>query len=141
VVDGDTVRLDFGTATESVRLLGVDAPESVHPTLPQQCFGPEASRRLAALLPPGTTVSPRRDTEPRDRYGRLLLHLFRVEDDLHVNRWLVTEGLADTVSYPPNTAYRAELTRARGRAEADGLGLWGRCDGPDQPLDPVPPTG
>lgn len=138
VVDGDTVELDIGGRHERVRLLGIDAPESVHPTLPVQCFGPEASAELGRLLPAGSTVRIERDAEPRDRYERLLLYLYRADDDLFVNRWLLTNGLADTAFYDPNTARAPELTRARSQARAGSVGLWGSCDGPDQPLDPPP---
>lgn len=134
VVDGDTVELTLGGRRERVRLLGIDAPESVHPTLPVQCFGPEASRGLTDLLPPGSTVRVERDLELRDRYDRLLLYLFRDGDDLFVNRWLVHNGLADTSFYDPNTARAPELLAARAEARSGAVGLWGRCDGPDQPL-------
>ena len=40
VVDGDTLVLDGG---ERVRLIGVDTPETVHPTRPVEYFGREAS--------------------------------------------------------------------------------------------------
>lgn len=135
VVDGDTVELDFGRRRERVRLLGVDAPESVHPTVPVQCFGPESAAALARLLPTGTEVRVARDAEPRDTYERLLLYLYRHDDDLFVNRWLVANGLADTAFYEPNTALAADLTAARVEARTAGAGLWGRCDGPDQPLE------
>ncbi len=135
VVDGDTVELDFGGRRERVRLLGVDAPESVHPSVPVQCFGPEASAELARLLPTGSRVRVERDLEARDRYDRLLLYLFRADDGLFVNRWLLDRGLADTSFYEPNTSRAPELRRARSGARAEAVGLWGHCDGPDQPLD------
>lgn len=135
VIDGDTVDLDFGGRRERVRLLGVDAPESVHPSVPTQCFGPEASQALGALLPSGAAVRVERDHEARDRYDRLLLYLYRLEDDLFVNRWLLDNGLADTAFYEPNTTRAPELTRAAGTARSRAVGLWGLCDGPDQPLD------
>lgn len=135
VVDGDTVELAFGTRRERVRLLGVDAPESVHPSVPVQCFGPEASAGLATLLAVGTEVRVERDVEARDRYDRLLLYLYLLEDETFVNRWLVANGLADTAFYEPNTTRSTELTRARAAARAGSVGLWGQCDGPDQPLD------
>lgn len=135
VIDGDTVEIDVGGRRERVRLLGVDAPESVHPSVPVQCFGQEASAGLAELLPPGSAVRLERDVEARDRYQRLLLYLYRAEDDLFVNRWLLDQGLADTSFYEPNTTRSAELTAARAAAEVGRIGLWGHCDGPDQPLE------
>ena len=50
VVDGDTLVIDLDGRAESVRLLGIDTPETVHPDRPPECFGAEASGRLALLL-------------------------------------------------------------------------------------------
>ena len=41
VVDGDTIGLDDG---RKIRYLGIDTPETVHPSKDVQCFGPEASK-------------------------------------------------------------------------------------------------
>ncbi len=135
VVDGDTVVLDFGSTTETVRLLGIDTPETVHPTLPEQCFGAEATQALTQLLPPGTPIRVERDTQARDHFGRLLLYLYRADDDLFVNEWLLDNGLGDTSFYEPNTAYQVRLTQARLTAQTESKGLWASCDGPDQPID------
>jgi micrococcal nuclease len=135
VVDGDTVVLSIAGTEERVRLIGVDAPESVAPEVPEQCYGAEASQALADVLPAGTEVRIVRDVEGRDRYERLLLYLYRSQDDLFVNRWLVEGGFADAVSYEPNVTHEIELNQAKQAAVAAGAGLWGRCDGPDQPLD------
>lgn len=133
VIDGDTVVIDIAGRSETVRLLGLDAPESVHPSVPVQCFGPEASARLAQLLPTGSAVRPSRDIELRDRYDRLLLYLHRSSDGLFVNEAMVADGFADAAVYEPNTAYYGLLRSARDRARTREVGLWGGCDGPDQP--------
>lgn len=138
VVDGDTIELAIGGRTERVRLLGIDAPESVHPTVPVQCFGAEASAELSRILPPATEVRVERDHQLRDRYDRLLLYIYRMDDDLFVNDWLVRNGLADTSFYEPNLTRSVSLTRARADARSGGTGLWSQCDGPDQPLDESP---
>ena len=65
VIDGDTVVGDLAGHRETVRLLGIDTPETVHPDRPVQCFGPEASARLRLLLAPGSGVLVTRDVEPR----------------------------------------------------------------------------
>ncbi|MEM9612458.1 MAG: thermonuclease family protein [Actinomycetota bacterium] len=136
VIDGDTIEVRLDGGRHRVRLLGVDAPESVHPTAPVQCFGPEASARLTALLPPGTEVALTRDVESHDHYDRVLAYVHRADDGLFVNRWLLDQGLADAAFYEPNTTHRAELEAAAHTARRHGHGLWGVCDGPDQPLDP-----
>jgi micrococcal nuclease len=127
VVDGDTVELRLTRRGETARLLGIDTPETVDPDEPVGCYGPEASARTKALLPPGTEVRLTRDVEARDRYGRLLVYVVRAADGLFVNRALVAEGYARTLPIAPNDAHRAELARAQSAARAAGRGLWGAC--------------
>lgn len=127
VVDGDTIELAIGAGTERARLLGIDTPETVKPDAPVECFGPEASARTKELLPPGTGVLVQRDREPRDRYGRLLLYVWRRRDGLFVNEALVREGYARPLSISPNTARRAALSAASNAARTGGDGLWAAC--------------
>ena len=127
VTDGDTVILDFGGRRESVRLIGVNTPETKHPKKPVECFGPEASARTASLLPPGTEVHVERDVEARDRYERLLVYLRRASDGLFVNLDLAASGHAIPYPFPPNTAHAEEFAAAAVAAEAASLGLWGAC--------------
>ncbi|HEU0172079.1 MAG TPA: thermonuclease family protein [Acidimicrobiales bacterium] len=134
VVDGDTVVVAVGGAEESVRLIGIDTPESVARDRPDECFGAEAAQRLAELLPPGTVVRLTRDVEPRDVYDRLLAYVQREPDGLFVNAAQVGDGYAVAKDYPPNTTYRADLERAERAARAAGRGLWPACGGADAPL-------
>lgn len=130
-VDGDTVDLRFADGhRDRARLLGIDTPETVKPDHPVDCFGPEASDRTKALLPEGTPVLVQRDEEARDRYGRLLVYVWRRADGVFVNRSLVADGYATTLSIAPNTAHQADLSAAAAAARAEGRGLWGRCPDP-----------
>jgi micrococcal nuclease len=134
VVDGDTIVVALGEAAETVRLIGIDTPESVARDRPDECFGAEASHRLAELLPPGTAVLLTRDVEPRDLYDRLLAYVHRPDDGLFVNAAQVAGGYAEAKDYPPNTTHRADFERAERAARRAGLGLWSACGGPDVPL-------
>jgi micrococcal nuclease len=134
VVDGDTIEVDLAGRAEKVRLLGIDTPETKHPTKPVQCFGKEASERTAALLPTGTDVHLERDTEERDDYGRLLAYVYRSSDGLFVNLALVQDGFASLLTIRPNTTHLPELTAAETEARTRQLGLWGRCGGPGRPV-------
>lgn len=117
VVDGDTVivRLPSGE-DETVRLIGVDAPEA------GECHGDEATRALEALLPVGSSMSLTADVSDRDRYGRLLRYLW--VGDFSINRELVVRGEAVARRYPPDTAMAEQLARAESMAAHLGLGLW-----------------
>jgi micrococcal nuclease len=127
VVDGDTVIVDFGEVEETIRLIGVNTPETVKPDSPVECYGPEASAHTKELLPPGTPVRVERDVEPRDVYGRLLGYLTRTADGLFVNDDLIRTGHATVLSIEPNTAYHEQFVESATQAEAAGLGLWGAC--------------
>ncbi|MGZ4785231.1 MAG: thermonuclease family protein [Acidimicrobiales bacterium] len=133
VVDGDTIEVDLAGHDEKVRLLGIDTPETHHPTKPVQCYGKEASDRTTQLLPAGTDVRLERDDEERDDYGRLLAYVYRSSDDLFVNLDLVQQGYASLLTIRPNVAHLADLTAAESSARAHDLGLWGRCGGPGRP--------
>jgi micrococcal nuclease len=123
--DGDTivVALDGGT-TEVVRLLGVDTPETHHPTRPVGCLGPEAAAFTRSELL-GRRVVLALDAEPRDRYGRLLAHVS--VDGRWFNEELVAGGWAQVLVIPPNGAGGHELLAAEIEARAAGRGIWGQC--------------
>ncbi|MCD9623571.1 thermonuclease family protein [Rhabdothermincola salaria] len=129
VVDGDTIRVSIDGRTDDVRLLGIDTPETVHPTRPVECFGPEASARTHDLLAPGTAVVLERDTEERDHYGRLLAYVVRADDGLFVNLALVREGLAEVLTIAPNVAHTDAFLSAAAEARREGRGLWSACPG------------
>jgi micrococcal nuclease len=133
--DGDTlhvVAVDRGAAVATgvdttVRLLEIDAPESVDPRTPPQCFGGGASRRLAELLPVGSHAWVLPDRELLDPFGRTLLYLWN-DDGTFVNMAMVREGMAKAVLYEPNDAYIDLLRQAERRARKAHAGLWRACD-------------
>ncbi len=135
VIDGDTIIAKIGSNSESLRLIGIDTPESVARYRPVECYGSEASRYLHELLPPGTPITVIRDTELRDIYDRLLGYVVRSGDGLFVNLELVVSGHAAKLNFPPNDTYAVAMARAEAQARSAGLGLWGACGGPDTPLE------
>jgi micrococcal nuclease len=137
-VDGDTVVVRLAGHSESIRLIGIDTPESVARDRPVECFGAEAKHRTAELLPEGTPVRLERDIEARDKYGRLLAYVFRVDDGTFVNLLLVQEGYAEAFPFEPNTAHRVDFARAEEEARSAGRGLWPGCGGTDVAVAPPP---
>lgn len=135
VVDGDTIIAQINGQRERVRLLGIDTPESVAQTRPDQCFGAEASLYLQSLLPEGTAITLIRDEEARDQYDRLLAYVVRSHDQLFINLDLLEKGYAGILIYPPNDHYADLFTDAEHTAASNDVGLWGVCGGPDVPLE------
>lgn len=134
VIDGDTIDVDLGGRRATVRFIGIDTPEKTGGYLPAECGGDAATRRTSELLPPGTDVLLQRDDELYDRYDRLLAYVYRADDGLFVNRYLVLDGYAATMHFEPNTHHRAVLDAAQTDARAGNRGIWSDCGGPDQPL-------
>jgi micrococcal nuclease len=135
VVDGDTVRIDFGDATESVRLIGIDTPEPSGGFQPTECFGDEASAFTRELIPAGSEVLVTFDAELRDRFDRLLGYIYRADDGLFVNLSIIENGLAGQMTIEPNSTFSSLFGAAAAEANRAGLGLWRACDGPDDLAD------
>lgn len=127
VVDGDTIEIAIGGKTERVRLIGVDTPETKHPTKGVECYGPEASAYTEQLLPTGTALRVERDIEARDKYGRLLLYVYTADSKVFVNLDLVMNGYARPMVFEPNTAHKADFAQAATQAELRNVGLWQAC--------------
>ncbi len=121
VCDGDTVILESG---ETVRYIGIDAPEMGDEEVPPEFLARE-SRDFNRSLVAGRPIRLEFDQERRDRYGRLLAYLYP-EDGGMVNLLLVRRGLARVLVTPPNTARARSLLEAQRRAMRAGVGLWGR---------------
>ena len=134
-VDGDTLHVDIGGVDETIRLIGIDTPETRGRNGLVECFGKEASAYLARLVPVGTRVRVVRDVEARDRYGRLLAYLYRAKDDLFVNVALARDGYADVLTYPPNVAHADEFVAAVRDARNGNRGLWSACGSADVPVE------
>lgn len=132
IVDGDTisVRIDdpggplVAAASHTIRLLQIDTPETVHPSQPVQCGGPEATRFAEERLPVGATVWLEADRGDTDRYGRFLRHVYDA-DGVSFNELALREGIARHRIYPPNNRYTDRLAAASAEAVAAARGLHG----------------
>jgi micrococcal nuclease len=133
ITDGDTlvVEADNG-ARERVRLIGIDTPETRHPSRPVQCFGAEATARTTELAL-GKRAILELDVQERDRYGRLLAYVWPDGSTAMLNVQLVAEGYAQVATYPPNVRYVDELLAAQRQAREAGAGLWSACQGVEEP--------
>lgn len=126
VVDGDTIVVALGGRDVRVRLIGVDTPETKHPSVGVQCFGPEASRYLENLVE-GKRVRLVYDVDRLDRYGRTLAYVYLGR--AFVNLELVRRGYATILTIPPNVAHADEFLAAQRDARGAGRGLWRACVG------------
>jgi micrococcal nuclease len=124
VVDGDTIRVARGEDTDTVRLLGINTPETHHPRKPVECFGPEAAAYTDAQLR-GRAVELEADIEERDRYDRRLAYV--IVDGERFNDELVRRGYARLLVIEPNHAHARAMLQEELDAKRAGRGLWGEC--------------
>lgn len=118
-VDGDTIELENG---DKVRYIGVNAPESVKPNSPVECFGKEASSFNKQLVE-GKTIRLEKDVSDRDKYGRLLRFVY-LEDGTFVNDELVRQGYAYASTFPPDVSKADQFKQAQQEARENKRGLW-----------------
>ena len=118
VVDGDTLQVQMASGEKRIRLIGVDAPESVHPDESRNtAAGAEASAYMESLVSPGDAVWLEKDVSETDEYGRLLRYVWTVEPGrsasaeevaaLTLNGRMVADGFAKPSEFPPDTKYAA----------------------------------
>lgn len=125
VIDGDTVAIRTRDGTiDTVRILGVDTPETRHPERGVECFGPEAAAYTARRLS-GATVRLEDDVEERDRYDRRLAYVY--VDGVRFNDELLEHGYARLLVIDPNRAHARSMLRAELDAKRAGRGLWSAC--------------
>ena len=124
VIDGDTIRVRVQGKEYTVRLIGVDTPETVHPTKTVQHFGAADSAYTKTALE-GRQVELHTDHigDTRDRYRRALRYVSLDGEDFNAS--LIRRSLAHAIrqfSYTRKQHYIALEQDAR----AKGRGLWPR---------------
>lgn len=129
VVDGDTIAVDIDGVSETLRLIGINTPETVDPRKPVECFGVEASNKAKELLS-GKSVALEKDNsqDERDKYGRLLRYI-RTKEGLFYNLEIIKQGYAYEYTYDVPYKYQSEFKEAENYARTKKLGLWadGTC--------------
>lgn len=122
VVDGDTLHVIISGKKETIRLLLVDTPETVHPTKQVQPFGPEASNYMKEKLN-GEEIQVELGIGERDKYGRLLAYVYH--DNQMINKLLLERGLARVAYvFEPNTKYIDEFNEIQKQAQNEQVGIW-----------------
>ena len=122
VIDGDTVLLD---GNETVRLIGVDTPETKDPRKPVQYFGQEAYEFTKSLAE-GKRVKLEFDQDRVDKYGRTLAYVY-LEEGTFVNAEIIKQGYGFAYTQFP-FKYLEQFRQYEREARENERGLWGQKD-------------
>ena len=120
VIDGDTIVLSDG---RKVRFIGVNTPEIGRKGKSSEPLAQKARKRVLELLGDKPVVKLRIGIDKKDRYGRLLAHVFTVKGE-NVEAILIREGLGFAVAFPPNLLLQTCLASAQREAKSAKRGVW-----------------
>lgn len=124
VIDGDTITVSKDGVSKTLRLIGINTPETVDPRKPVECFGNEASNKAKELLN-GKQV--KLEVDPTqgelDKYQRLLRYVF-LPDGTNFNKLMIEQGYAYEYTYNLPYKYQAEFKQAEKESREVKKGLW-----------------
>lgn len=124
--DGDTYVVTYNGEDITVRLIGVDTPESVAPSTYSKENteeGKEVSDIVKDTILKGDKLYLEFDVSSTDKYGRTLAYVY-FEDGTMVQDWLLSKGYARTMTIPPNVKYADHFTEVQSIAAENKVGLW-----------------
>ncbi|MCI9017121.1 MAG: thermonuclease family protein [Clostridia bacterium] len=123
-IDGDTAKFKLNEETIIVRFLGIDTPETVHPSLGEQPYGKEGSNYTKEKLQNANKIELEYDSNSSktDKYGRHLVWIW-VDDSL-LQEELIREGLAQTYMLQDNYTYAWILQEKQEEAKQEKVGIW-----------------
>ena len=126
-IDGDTIQVEMQGKKETVRLIGLDTPETKDPRKPVQCFGQAAANFTENIIGENLVRLEADSTNSdRDRYQRLLRYVY-LKDETLVNKQIISEGYGFAlVSFP--FLRMEEFKAAQTTARQQNKGLWGSCN-------------
>ena len=132
VIDGDTIVVSLLGKKNVVRLIGINAPESVHPTKKLQCYGKESSDKLNSILLNKYVLMM---SDPvvgnYDKYNRLLRYVYLLNGK-SINKIMINLGYSYEYTYKKQKyKFRKLFIASEKRARKRKLGLWSvsRCNG------------
>ncbi len=137
VVDGDTLVVNVAGNPVTVRLIGMDTPETVDPRKPVGCYGPEASAEAKRIFGShsddgSSTVYLERDRSvgDYDKYGRVLAYVVLPLDvasgtPTTYNEYMIRNGYAREYTYLNQSYANQQVFKlAERQAKKQHLGLW-----------------
>ena len=125
-VDGDTAVFNIDEKETKFRFLGIDTPETVHPTKGQEAYGKNASEYTCNKLKNATIIEIEYEDEKLDKYGRSLGWIWT--DGTLLQDELIKLGYAEVAYIYGNYKYTTSLCETQKNAIQNNLGIWGNTN-------------
>jgi micrococcal nuclease len=122
-VDGDTVKVEIQGHEISVRMMGIDTPETHYMGKSQGEWGEHAAEVLRGYLPVQAAVTLEFDQERCDSYGRILAYV--IHKGRNVNEQMLRDALAVNFCMYPSVKYCEKFAQIVEGAVAARDGIFG----------------
>jgi micrococcal nuclease len=136
IVDGDTIKVKINNSTKTIRMIGIDTPETVDPRKEVQCYGPEASDYAKSYFTQCVALELDSTQGDEDKYNRLLRYVYSVPCNWAPNLAVgfsyeydaIMNGYGKEYTYDEAYKYQSAFKNAQTIAQLDKSGLWGACN-------------
>jgi micrococcal nuclease len=123
VIDGDTIKINKDGKEETLRLIGIDTPETDPIYNKVECYSKEATTEtISKLLNKTVQIEQDKSQASRDKFDRLLVYVFI--DGQNFNEHLIRQGFAKEYTYAGAYKYQKEFRAAESIARDGAFGLW-----------------
>lgn len=136
VVDGDTLKVHLGGKVQTVRLIGIDTPETSANERAKRVskkkntglkthlhYGKLAKQFVEKLVPSDSPLTIELGEQPRDKYGRLLGYIY-LRDGRMLNEEILRSGYAYIYTFDSNAKYTRRFRAAFKEARENERGLF-----------------
>jgi micrococcal nuclease len=125
VVDGDTLKIRVNNSEETIRVIGINTPETVDPRKDVECFGKEASEFAGGFFASKSAqlvLTSDSSQGELDKYGRWLRYVSL--DGVDYGEQALSKGFAHEYTYDEPYLYQEKYRKLEKEAEKNAAGLW-----------------
>lgn len=140
VVDGDTITVSINGNSETIRIIGINTPETVDLRKTVECFGKEASDKAKSYfenLENNVWLEKDESQGEKDKYQRVLRYVFTQNGSSDYGLMMIKTGYAYEYTYNVPYKYQTSYKEAQVYAKNNKLGLWADSTCTDQSTSQV----
>lgn len=131
-VDGDTFHVTINNEKQTIRMIAIDTPETVHPKKEDEYYGKEASEYTCNKVKNADKIEIEYDenADKKDKYNRIIAWVF--VDDILLQNDLIEKGYAKLGYLYDDYKYTHILEKSQELASANNIGMWSEYEGTEE---------